>query len=191
MSIEQPKHTVLTSSANREVRRYEARIVAETTVEGTREKALNEAFSILAGYIFGGNVPAARIAMTAPVTQSREAERIAMTAPVLQQKTKVGEAAAWVVQFTMPTQYRIEDLPRPTDERVRIREVSASSMAVIRFSGLARTKALETKEKELREFMAGEKLDAVGETVYAFYNPPFTLPPLRRNEVLIEVAPRG
>jgi hypothetical protein len=176
MSIEQPKYTVLTSSANREVRRYEARIVAETTVEGTREKALNEAFSILAGYIFGGNMPAARIAMTAPV---------------LQQKTKVGEAAGWVVQFTMPTQYCIDDLPRPNDERVRIREVPASTMAVVRFSGLARTKALETKEKELREFMAGEKLDAVGEAVYAFYNPPFTLPPLRRNEVLIEVAPRG
>ena len=191
MSIEQPTYTSLSSSGSREVRRYEARIVAETTVEGTREKALNEAFSILAGYIFGGNVPAARIAMTAPVTQLREAERIAMTAPVLQQKAKEGEATGWVVQFTMPTRYRIDDLPRPTDERVRIREVPASTMAVTRFSGFARTKALETKEKELRAFMAGEKLDAVGEAVYAFYNPPFTLPPLRRNEVLIEVAPRG
>jgi len=191
MSIEQPKYTVLTSSGHREVRRYETRIVAETTVEGTREKALNEAFSILAGYIFGGNVPAARIAMTAPVTQSREAERIAMTAPVLQQKTKDGMAAGWVVQFTMPTQYHIDDLPRPTDERVRIKEVPASTMAVIRFSGLARGNALQKKEKELREFMAGEKLDAVGQAVYAFYNPPFTLPPLRHNEVLIEVAPRG
>ena len=191
MSIEQPTYTSLSSSGSREVRRYEARIVAETTVEGTREKALNEAFSILAGYIFGGNMPAARIAMTAPVTQSREAERIAMTAPVFQQKTKEGEATRWVVQFTMPAQYQIGDLPRPTDERVRIREVPASTMAVTRFSGFARTKALETKEKELRAFMAGEKLDAVGEAVYAFYNPPFTLPPLRRNEVLIEVAPRG
>jgi len=191
MGIEQPKYAVLSSSANREVRRYEARIVAETTVEGTREEALNEAFSILAGYIFGGNVPAAKIAMTAPVTQSREAERIAMTAPVLQQRTKEGQAVGWVVQFTMPTQYRIDDLPRPTDERVKIGEVPAATMAAIRFSGLARTKALEAKEKELREFMAGEKLDAVGETIYAFYNPPFTLPPLRHNEVLIEVAPRG
>jgi hypothetical protein len=191
MSIEQPRYTVLFSSGHREVRRYEARIVAEAAVQGSREKALNEAFSILAGYIFGGNTPAARIAMTAPVTQSREAERIAMTAPVLQQKTKEGEAAEWVVQFTMPAQYRIDDLPRPTDDRVRIREVPASTMAVIRFSGFARTNALEAKEKELREFMAGEKLDAVGEAAYAFYNPPFTLPPLRRNEVLIEVAPRG
>jgi hypothetical protein len=191
MSIEQPKYTVLSSSANREVRRCEARIVAETIAAGTREKALNAAFSILAGYIFGGNVPTARIAMTAPVTQSREAERIAMTAPVLQQKAKVGEAGGWVVQFTMPARYRIDDLPRPTDERVRIREVPASTMAVIRFSGFARTKALETKEKELREFMAGEELDAVGEAIYAFYNPPFTLPPLRRNEVLIAVTPRG
>jgi len=72
MSPEQPKYTVLSSSANREVRRYEARIVAETSVEGARAKALNEAFSILAGYIFGGNEPAERVAMTSPVTQSRD-----------------------------------------------------------------------------------------------------------------------
>jgi hypothetical protein len=191
MSIEQPEYAVLSSSGNREVRRYEARIVAETTGEGTREEALNEAFSILAGYIFGGNVPAARIAMTAPVTQSREAERIAMTAPVLQQKSEEGEPAGWIVQFTMPTRYRIDDLPRPTDGRVRIREVPPSTMAVIRFSGLARSNALQKKERELREFMAGEKLDAAGEAVYAFYNPPLTPPPFRRNEVLIEVAPRA
>jgi hypothetical protein len=57
MSIEQPKYTVLTSSGHREVRRYEARIVAEAAVEGTREEALNEAFSILAGYIFGAMCP--------------------------------------------------------------------------------------------------------------------------------------
>lgn len=127
--------------------------------------------------------------MTAPVTQSRQAKRIAMTAPVLQQKTPPGEAAGWVVQFTMPAHYGIDDLPRPTDERVKLRGVPASTMAVVRFSGLARTKTLEAKEKELREFMASKRYRAVGEAVYAFYNPPFTLPPLRRNEVLIEVAP--
>ncbi|MEW5826521.1 MAG: heme-binding protein [Candidatus Bipolaricaulota bacterium] len=189
MSVEQPRYAVLRSSAKREVRRYEARTVAETAVEGSQEKALSEAFSILAGYIFGGNVPAARIAMTAPVTQSREAQRIAMTAPVLQHKMSSGEAPKWVVQFTMPSRYALGDLPQPTDKRVRIREVPATTMAAIRFSGLARAETLAAKERELREFMADQGLNTLGAAVYAFYNAPFTLPPLRRNEVLIEVAP--
>jgi hypothetical protein len=189
MSTEQPKYTVLSSSADKEVRRYEARIVAETYLEGAREKALNEAFSILARYIFGGNEPAQRIAMTSPVTQSRDSERIAMTAPVLQQQAKRGDSPGWVVQFTMPAQYSIEDLPRPTDARVRLREVPASTQAVVRFSGFASSKTLVSKEKELRDFIASEKLEPISEVVYAFYNPPFTPPPFRRNEVLIEVSP--
>jgi len=189
MSIEQPKYTVLSSSAHREVRQYEARIVAETFVEGTREKALSEAFSILASYIFGGNEPAARVAMTSPVTQSQDLEQIAMTAQVLQQMAKRDDSPYWVVQFTMPASYRIEDLPRPTDARVRLREVPASTLAVVRFSGRARSKTLLDKEKELREFIERESLEPIGEVSYAFYNPPYTLPPFRRNEVWIEVTP--
>jgi len=188
MSVEQPKYTILSSCASREVRQYEARIVAETRVEGTQEKALNEGFSILAKYIFGDNAPAKRIVMTTPVTQSRHSERIAMTAPVLQQVAKRDDSPDWVVQFTMPAQYGIEDLPRPTDERVKLREVPASTLAVVRFSGLARSKTLLDREKELREFLDSERLEPIGEASYAFYNPPFTLPPFRRNEVWIEVT---
>jgi len=190
MSVEQPEYTILSSCANREVRQYQARIVAETRVEGTQEKALNEGFSILANYIFGGNAPAKRIAMTTPVTQSRHSERIAMTAPVLQQMAKRDDSPDWVVQFTMPAQFGMEDLPRPTDDRVKLREAPASTLAVVRFSGLARSKTLLDKEDELREFLDNERLEPIGEFAYAFYDPPFTLPPFRRNEIWIEVTPK-
>ena len=66
-----------------EIRRYGVRLAAETTVSAaSSSEARNEAFSILADYIFGENRPAEKIGMTAPVEVEESATEIAMTAPV-------------------------------------------------------------------------------------------------------------
>ena len=121
--------------------------------------------------------------MTAPVTQ-QASEKIAMMAPVTQQL----DGHAWHVKFVMPASYTMETLPKPRNTAVRLREVQGRSFAVIRFSGIAHRENLRRRTEQLRAFIKAKNLNAISEPVYAFYNPPWTLPFLRRNEVLIELS---
>ncbi|MFO1150460.1 MAG: heme-binding protein [Alsobacter sp.] len=179
---EQPAYRVEARSGDFEVRLYAPMVVAEVSVGGTRDAAVNEGFRILAGYIFGANEPAAKIAMTAPVTQ-QAGERIAMTAPV----TQAGTAGGWIVRFTMPASWTLQTLPRPKDNRIRIVPVPERRMAAVRFSGLRTDARLQGEAERLEDFVRSRKLQPQGPAVYAYYDPPWTLPFLRRNEVLQEV----
>lgn len=179
MAIETPRHTVLKSDGAIEVRAYEPMVVAEVTVSGDRGEAANRGFRPLANYIFGDNAPKAKIAMTAPVTQSR-GEKIAMTAPV----TQMREGASWQVRFVMPASYTMADLPKPNDPDVRLIEQPARRMAVLRFSGFAGETKLAEKERGLLSWMAARGLQLAGPVTYAFYDPPWTPPFMRRNEVM-------
>ena len=198
MSGGEPRYTVLSKTGKIEIRQYDSRLIAQTTVSGVRESAINDGFSILAAFIFGKNVSAGKIAMTAPVTQTPRSEKIAMAPPVTQtpRGEKIAMAApvtqrmmkdSWLVQFAMPDKYTFETLPRPFDDRITIVQEEPRKMAVIRFSGIARTRKLKEKENELQEYLSVQKLKSKGEAVYAFYNSPFSLPPLRRNEVMFEI----
>ena len=98
MATEEPAFTLVVDEDAFQVRQYPPLVVAETRVAGDRKQASSDGFRILAGYIFGGNTPREKIAMTAPVMQSPPvSEKIAMTAPVSQ----TAVAGAWVIQFTM------------------------------------------------------------------------------------------
>ena len=186
LAIEQPKYQVEMKAEQIELRRYSPYVVAEVEVSGDQGQAVNQGFSKLAGYIFGGNTGRAKIAMTAPVAQTPKGEKIAMTAPVAQ--TPNGEGR-WVVQFMMPSQYRIEDLPRPNDPDVRFAVAPARRMAVLTFSGVARGGNYAERAGELHRWIAARGLRARGEPVLAQFNPPWTPWFMRRNEVQIEVAP--
>ena len=129
----EPPFTVQRRVGAVEIRRYGARIAAETSVEADEEPARNEGFRRLARYIFGGNTAKATIAMTAPVAQ-QQGQKIAMTAPVATQR---GESGDWVIRFFMPSEHTMDTLPIPNDDRVRLVEVPAESVAVLRFSGVA------------------------------------------------------
>jgi hypothetical protein len=104
-----------------EIRRYEARIAAQTTVTGVEASARSQGFRRLAGYIFGGNHKKSKIAMTAPVSQERgtttSGERIAMTAPVSQE---AGHDGSWVIRFFMPAKWTLDTLPEPNDTSVQL-----------------------------------------------------------------------
>lgn len=182
-NVETPNYSVSSKSDNLEIREYGPAIVAEATVEGERDKAIQRGFRIIADYIFGNNLSSAKVAMTAPVTQ-QSSEKIAMTAPVIQQAS----GKSWNVRFVMPSKYTMETLPKPVNSKVALIEVPATRFAVIRFSGFAGQDSLDEHEAELRAFMAERGLTATSEPQYAFYNAPWTLPFMRRNEVMIEVT---
>jgi len=181
---EQPPYEVVGRVGDAEIRRYAPQIAAEAVVEGPVETARNEGFRQVAGYIFGDNTAKASVAMTAPVVQGREpsggSQSIAMTSPVVQQPAG-GES--WSIQFIMPSKYTMATLPLPNDPRVRLVEIPARTFAVVRFSGLGREDAVARHEKALDAALAGSSWRAVGEPVTWYYDPPWTVPFLRRNEV--------
>ena len=192
MAIEQPSYAVSIKSGAIEVRDYAPQLAAQVEVAGEREAAINAGFRLLADYIFGNNRGNSKVAMTAPVIQAPKVEAkgqggrtIAMTAPVVQ--LPAGENG-WSVRFIMPAKYTLESIPKPNDPRVRLLPLAGQRVAAIRFSGLVNEKVLERKTEELRAYLAAQKLVAAGPASYAFYDPPWTLPFLRRNEVLIDLA---
>ena len=182
-NVETPSYTVSSKSGNLEIREYGPTIVAEATVEGDQDKSIQRGFRIIADYIFGNNQSSTKVAMTAPVIQQPK-EKIAMTAPVIQQAS----GKSWNVRFVMPSKYTMETLPRPVNPKVALIEVPAMRFAAIRFSGFAGQGSLDKHEAQLRAFMAERGLTAANAPQYAFYNAPWTLPFMRRNEVMIEVA---
>ncbi|MEM9404203.1 MAG: heme-binding protein, partial [Pseudomonadota bacterium] len=136
MATEEPAYEVLSATDDYEIRRYEPYIVAETDVEGPYKDAGNQAFGILAGYIFGKNRQSEKMAMTAPV-ESRQADdgvKMAMTAPVTSRPSDAAPGL-FTYGFVMERKYTLDTLPEPIDPRIRIREVPAKIVAVHRFSG--------------------------------------------------------
>lgn len=182
-NVERPKYETIQKMDGIEIRDYAPLIIAEVTVTGEREKAIEEGFRILADYIFGKNISSDKISMTAPVTQTTN-QKLAMTAPVLQQ----GDENSWTVGFVMPSAYTLETIPKPIDKRIELMEIPKRRLAVIEFSGLATDRSISKKEAELSAFIAERKMVALSTPVYAFYNPPWTLPFLRRNEVMQEIT---
>ena len=181
-NVEQPKYQIAESSANIEIRDYPPMIVAEVEVSGDRRDAIGNGFRNIADYIFGNNTTAQKVPMTAPVIQ-RGSEKIAMTAPVTQQ----GDGNTWRVRFIMPSSYTMEALPKPNNPAVELKEIGAKRYAVIRFSGMAGEDSIKRYTEELNAFISAKKLTPLSAPTYAFYNPPWTLPFLRRNEVMVEI----
>lgn len=182
-NVEQAKYTVVESDGAIEIRDYAPMIIAEVEVSGDRTNAIRNGFRIIADYIFGNNIASQKVAMTAPVSQQMS-EKIAMTAPVAQQGTASGQ---WKVHFVMPSAYKIDTLPKPRNKAVKLKEISGKRFAVIRFSGLASQEKLDKEQKNLERFITQHALTPIGQPTYAFYNPPWTLPFFRRNEVMIEI----
>lgn len=183
---EQPRYEVVEDLGEAvEVRRYGPRLAAEVEVEATdAEEGRNAAFRILAAYIFGENRAAQEIAMTAPVEVAGEGREIAMTAPV---ETATDGSGRLKMRFFLPSDLTEASAPRPTDPRVRILTVPAQTLAVRRFTGGRGAAAVEAEEARLRAALEGVGWRPVGEAVAFFYDPPWTLPFLRRNEVVLPV----
>ena len=162
MALEEPEYEVLHTAGDIEFRRYDPYIVAGVNVTGS--SADRQAFSILAGYIFGENDSGTEMAMTAPV------------------ETRGSESA-----FVMEKKYSMETLPQPDDSRISLRTKPARIVAVLGFSGRWTEKNVSTHERRLLEGLADLGITPTDEPELARYNSPFTPWFLRRNEILVAV----
>lgn len=185
MAVEEPAFRSVLHEGAFEVRDYPALVVAEVTVSGDQKEAASKGFRLLADYIFGGNKRRQSIAMTAPVAQAPTSEKIAMTALV----TQIQSAGEWVVRFTMPGAYSMDTLPEPNDPKVHLRVLPPTRFAVLQFSGLARKDDVAINTAELEKLAGTHHLRAIGPVSLAQYDPPWTLWFMRRNEVMLPVAP--
>lgn len=181
-NVEQPEYKVITSKQNIEIRDYSPMILAEVETSGERKEAIKDGFKILADYIFGNNISNKNVKMAAPVA-NEPSEKMAMTAPVTQEK----HFDKWKVRFVMPKKYNLETIPKPISKEIHLTAVPAKRFAVIRFSGLPDDQNIKQHANELKAYIFSEKLKPIGEAIFAFYNPPWTLPFLRRNEIMIEI----
>ena len=182
-NIEEPSYTVVEQRDGYELRDYAPYIVAEVEVTGTRDQSMNQGFRLLADYIFWNNTKSSPIAMTAPVAESAS-EPVAMTVPVKEQ----GSGDTRRVTFSMPSKYTLETLPKPNNTAVKLREVPAQRVAVIRFSWYATDSRITRLESQLIALLQRDGLTPLSSPAYAGYNPPFSAPWIQRNEVMVEVA---
>ncbi len=181
-----PDYQVLVEDKDKQIREYDEYIVAKTTVsESNYDDAQNKAFRRLADYIFGKNKTNTEMKMTTPVTQkNNSSETLEMTAPVLQSE---GENSR-TMSFIMPKEYTMESLPAPKDSRIEFEKVPKRTMAAIRYTWSENKERNQKKAQELLDWLKKQpKYKQVASPVYAGYDPPWTLPFLRRNEMLIEV----
>ncbi len=200
MAIEEPRYDVRLSQAPFELRHYAPVLIAQTIVEGDMDAASNKGFRLIADFIFGNNVAtgqepsaqaiakqAAKIAMTAPVTVEPQSSKIAMTAPVTLEP-QLGQTQHWRVHFVMPSQYTLANIPKPNNSAVTLRELPSKFVVVHRYSGLNTVARVQEKIEETLAWAKQQSLKVVGTPQLSRYDPPWTLPMFRRNEIMVEVA---
>lgn len=169
-----------------ELRRYGERLAAEVVVAaGPEEEGRNAAFKVLFDYISGANRPQERIAMTAPVETDASPGKIAMTAPVATSRT---DEQGIFMRFYLPASYTPETAPEPTDPRVRLVVLPAQTVATLRYTGFGGEERVAERQAELLAALENSGWQPTAEPVAFFYDPPWTIPFLRRNEVAVPVA---
>ncbi len=186
MATDEPKFTLVLKEDKFEIREYAPKIIAQVKVYGDFDDASSKGFKILADYIFGNNESIdgnSRIEMTAPVEMEAVSQKIDMTTPVLTE----GKNNTWVISFIMPDNFTLATLPKPNNKEIKIISLPREKYAVIVFSGLIRESSYQEKENLLNKFIKEKNLKTSGEIKIARYNPPWTLPFFRRNELMIKV----
>lgn len=183
-----PTFTVLAEDGPAQIRTYDPMIVAEVTVQApSLAEAANAGFRPLASYIFGGNSPRQKIAMTSPVTASPTGQKIAMTAPVT--AAGAGEAGEYDVRFIMPAEWTMDTLPEPANPDIHIISMPGRTVAAYRYTGSDSAKKREKAETALRAFAEARGFAVIGAPEWAGYDAPFVPFFMRRYEIMLTVEP--
>ncbi len=167
----QPRYALERRIGDVEIRRYRARVVAHTEVDARFVAALHDGVARLVAYMLGANETATHLGMTEPVTAS---------------PASGGEGSGgYVIAVEMPER---REPPRPADVRVRLDTMPVRRVAVLRFRGAIDGSRVARMQRRLLDAVARAGLAIEGETSYAAYDTPSTVPLLRRNEVWVELA---
>lgn len=186
MATEEPRYGLIEKSGDFELRKYHPILIAEVLVDGNMDQASSKGFRLIADYIFGNNTTgtgsSGKINMTAPVTVAPKSDKISMTMPVTLEQI----SGQWQVNFVLPSQYTLDTIPTPNNKQVMLREIQERKVAVLRFSGIANETNTAQKTRELLKWMDKKNLIPTSAIELARYNSPWTLPFLRRNEIIVE-----
>ena len=186
MATEEPEFTLISQENSIEIREYQPKIIARVEVEGDFDAASSKGFKLLADYIFGNNVldgETQKISMTAPVEMTPLAEGIVMTSAIMSSEVN----HKWQVNFVMPKEYTMDTLPQPNNDQIKIIEIPKEKYAVIVFSGLVRDSSYSEKAQLLNDFIMANNFTQLEAIKIARYNPPWTLPFFRRNELMVKI----
>ena len=163
MAADEVKYTMVSKSELYEIRKYSDRLVIETETSNQ-----NSGFRKLFKYISGDNKDKKEIKMTTPVTQTEKNGNMTM-------------------QFYLPSKFDKDNAPKPTNSEVKILTIEGGYYAVIKYSGRSSDqnflKNKEILDKELKQ----DNVTVLSPPIRASYNSPFTLPILKRNEVMYRV----
>ena len=186
MATEEPEFKLVSEEGEFQIREYDPKIIAQVEVEGDFDEASSRGFKLLADYIFGNNLlegESQKISMTTPVEMTPLAENFLITSPVMDDQIN----NKWLINFVMPQEYILDTLPKPNNPQVNIIKVPKEKYAVIVFSGLIRESSYAEKADLLINYLNENRLTQQGAIKIARYNPPWTLPFFRRNELMVRV----
>ena len=170
MAIETPKHTLVKKENGFEIRQYDSMIIATTSVGSDYSDATSTGFRRIASYIFGGNSDSMSIEMTAPVlTNTPDPEDI------------------YEIQFIMPSEHSMEDLPQPNSQNVTLKKVNLGKTAVMRFGGWATKERASHYQDKLSDLLTANGYTVNGTFMVAQYNSPWAIPPFRKNEIIVQI----
>ncbi|MBS23109.1 MAG: hypothetical protein CML72_04820 [Rhodobacterales bacterium] len=169
--LENPKYTILEKNNHFQIRKYDEMTIAKITTVGERYEGLRKGFIPLARYIGA---------------KDREGPKISMTAPVMQQKIINDN---WEISFYMPSKFDTDQLPISENNQIKIVTTPSTIMAVITFSGVAKTELLENKFTNLIKWIEEINYEIIlgSKPIYSYYNDPSTPGFLRKNEIMIPV----
>ncbi|MBK2105535.1 SOUL family heme-binding protein [Francisella philomiragia] len=180
----QAKYTDIKKDGDYSVRVYAPLTEAQVTIESSDYKsAVNKGFRYLFNYITGANIAKQDIQMTAPVKIEQSSQKIQMTAPVM----IAGDDKSWTIAFVLPSQYTLQNAPKPTSDKIKLVEKSETKMAVVTFSGFLDKDSIDSNTTKLKTWIKANSYEIDGQPEAAGYNPPWTIPFLRTNEVMIPI----
>jgi len=172
VNIKEPSYKILKKKDGYEIRRYDSYIVAQISFPGSYKVVTNKGFKVLANYIFGENMQNVRMPMTAPV--------------LIEEKAEIN---GYAIGFVMPSSYKKETIPKPKDSRIKIEKKFSEKVAAYSFSWYPSLKRIEQKRKEFVALLNRDGIKFGSSIFLARYNPPFVLPFLMRNELLVVINP--
>ena len=179
MALEEPSYSIVKSNENYEIRKYKDRLAVEVEF-----KSEDSGFQYLFNYISGENTTSEKVSMTVPVTQSA---KIDMTAPV----TQSNKDGKMLMQFFLPSKFTIDTAPTPTNKRVKLVIIEGGYYAIKRYSGRTSDTNYKKHLEKLKENLTSDNIETLDYGIKAIFDGPFTLPIMRRNEVMMKINYNG
>ncbi len=162
MAYEEANYEIVKENKEYEIRKYSDRLVIETnSIQGN-------GFRKLLNYISGNNEEKKEIKMTVPVTQEVKNGNMTM-------------------QFYLPSKFNKENTPKPSNSEIKILTIEGGYFAVIKYSGRSSDQNFLKNKDILEKQLKQDNITILSPPIRASYNSPFTLPMLKRNEVMYRI----